>query len=207
MRHLILAILTVLPMLASCEPAKKTMTQEPAKMPEIPAGAETATLGAGCYWCIEAAYRQLDGVYSATSGFMGGTVANPTYKQVCDGDTGHAEVVQIVFDPKKISYEKILTWFWKLHDPTTLNRQGADEGTQYRSAIFYHSEAQKTAATAAKTAAAPDFKDPIVTEITQASTFYPAPQDHQDYYFQNKSKNPYCRIVIEPKLKKVDLKH
>lgn len=207
MRYLIVTILSILPMLASCEPAKKTMTQEPAKMPAIPAGAETATLGAGCYWCIEAAYRQLDGVYSATSGFMGGTVPNPTYKQVCDGNTGHAEVVQVVFDPKKISYDKILTWFWKLHDPTTLNRQGADEGTQYRSVIFYHSEAQKTAATASKSAAAADFKDPIVTEITQAATFYPAPQDHQDYYFQNKSKNDYCRIVIEPKLKKVDLKH
>jgi peptide-methionine (S)-S-oxide reductase len=207
MRYLVLAIFTVLPMLASCEPAKKTMTQEPAKTPVSPAGAETATLGAGCYWCIEAAYCQLDGVYSATSGFMGGTVANPTYQQVCGGDTGHAEVVQVVFDPQKISYEKILSWFWKLHDPTTLNRQGADEGTQYRSVIFHHSEGQKSAAEASKAAAAGKFKSPIVTEIAKASTFYPAPQDHQDYYFQNKSKNPYCRIVIEPKLKKAELKH
>lgn len=207
MRHLLLVLFSILPMLASCEPAKKTMTHQPAKMPEVPAGAETATLGAGCYWCIEAAFRQLDGVYSATSGFMGGSVRNPTYPQVCEGTTGHAEVVQVVFDPKKITYEKILDWFWKLHDPTTLNRQGADEGTQYRSVIFYHSEAQKKTAETSKTAAVMDFSDPIVTEITRASTFYPAPQDHQDYYFQNKSKNPYCRMVIEPKLKKADLKH
>ena len=180
---------------------------EPATMPNIPAGAETATLGAGCYWCIEAAYRQLDGVYSATSGFMGGTTQNPTYAQVCEGDTGHAEVVQVVFDPKKIAYEKILAWFWKLHDPTTLNRQGGDVGTQYRSVIFYHSDAQQKTATAAKAAAAANFHDPIVTEITKAAEFYPAPKDHQDYYFQNKSKNPYCRMVIEPKLKKLNLEH
>jgi peptide-methionine (S)-S-oxide reductase len=179
----------------------------PAK--EIPAGVvtETATLGAGCYWCIEAAYRQLDGVFSATSGFMGGTVKNPTYEQVCEGDTGHAEVVQLVFDPKKISYEQILAWFWDLHDPTTLNRQGNDVGTQYRSVIFYHSDAQKKTAEASKAAAAANFKDPIVTEITAASEFYPAPAYHQDYYFQNKSKNPYCRFVIESKLKKLKLDH
>jgi peptide-methionine (S)-S-oxide reductase len=207
MKHLILTILTILPMLASCETETKTVPDQAAKMPEIPEGAETATLGAGCYWCIEAAYRQLDGVYSAVSGFTGGTIENPTYAQVCDGTTGHAEVVQVVFDPKKISYEKILSWFWELHDPTTLNRQGNDVGTQYRSAIFYHSEAQKKTAEASKAAAAPDFKDPIVTEIVAAKTFYPAPQDHQNYYFDNKSKNPYCRFVIEPKLKKLKLKH
>jgi peptide-methionine (S)-S-oxide reductase len=138
---------------------------------------------------------------------MGGHVKNPTYAQVCDGDSGHAEVVQVVFDPQKISYEKILAWFWDLHDPTTLNRQGNDIGTQYRSAIFYHSEAQKQTAEASKTAAAKNFKNPIVTEITRASEFYPAPAGHQDYYFQNKSKNPYCRFVIEPKLKKLKLDH
>jgi peptide-methionine (S)-S-oxide reductase len=205
MKRLLLSIFAILPVLASCEP-EKTMIH-PAK--EIPAGTvtETATLGAGCYWCIEAAYRQLDGVYSATSGFMGGTVKNPTYEQVCGGDTGHAEVVQVVFDPKKISYEKILAWFWNLHDPTTLNRQGNDVGTQYRSAIFYHSEAQKKTAEASKAAAAANFKDSIVTEITAASEFYPAPAYHQDYYFQNKSRNPYCRFVIEPKLKKLKLDH
>lgn len=207
MKHLIRAAFALLPLLASCEPSKTAMSDKPAAIPEIPAGAETATLGAGCYWCIEAAYRQLDGVYSATSGFMGGALKNPTYEQVCEGGTGHAEVVQVVFDPKKISYEKILAWFWDLHDPTTLNRQGNDIGTQYRSVIFHHSEGQKITAEASKAAAAAKFDDPIVTEITAASEFYPAPQDHQNYYFQNKSKNPYCRFVIEPKLKKLKLDH
>lgn len=200
MKRLALALLAILPMLASCEPEKTAM-------PEVPAGAETATLGAGCYWCIEAAYRQLDGVYSATSGFMGGAVKSPSYAQVCEGGTGHAEVVQVVFDPKKISFARILDWFWDLHDPTTLNRQGNDVGTQYRSAIFYHSDEQKKTAETSKAAAAAKFKDPIVTEIVRAREFYPAPADHQDYYFQNKSKNPYCRFVIEPKLKKLKLDH
>jgi peptide-methionine (S)-S-oxide reductase len=209
MKRLVLALTALLPLLGSCEaePPKTAMPETAAKMPEIPEGAETATLGAGCYWCIEAAYRQLDGVHSVTSGFMGGAVENPTYEQVTQGDTGHAEVVMVVFDPKKISYEKILSWFWSLHDPTTLNRQGNDIGTQYRSAIFYHSDEQKKIAEASKAAAAPDFKDPIVTEIVRAKTFYPAPEFHQNYYFQNKSKNPYCRFVIEPKLKKLKLDH
>ncbi len=178
-----------------------------AKMPEVPAGAEVATVAGGCFWCIEAAYRQMPGVYSATSGYMGGAVKNPTYEQICDGDTGHAEAVQIVFDPKKITYERLLAWFWDLHDPTTLNRQGNDAGTQYRSAIFYHSDEQKKVAEASKAAAKANFKDPIVTEITKASQFYPAEKYHQDYYNQNKSKNPYCRFVIEPKLKKLKLGH
>ena len=202
-----LAILAILPMLASCKPAKSAMPESPAHPAEIPAGAETATFGAGCYWCVEAALRQVEGVASVTSGFMGGTVKNPTYPQVCAGDTGHAEVVQVVFDPKKISYAKLLDWFWRLHDPTTLNRQGNDAGTQYRSVIFYHSDAQQKTAQASKAAAAGNFKDPVVTEITKAAEFYPAPTDHQNYYFENKSKNPYCKIVIEPKLKKLKLDH
>jgi peptide-methionine (S)-S-oxide reductase len=151
--------------------------------------------------------RQQTGVISVTSGFMGGHVENPAYEDVCDGTTGHAEVVQIVFDPKQISFERILAWFWDLHDPTTLNRQGNDVGTQYRSAIFYHSDAQKTIAEASKKAAAANCPKPIVTEITAASEFYPAPKYHQNYYFENKSKNPYCRFVIEPKLKKLKLDH
>ena len=207
MKRLLFALFAILPMLASCQTESKAMSEKPAKLPEIPEGAETATLGAGCYWCIEAAYGQLDGVYSATSGFMGGAVENPTYSQVTQGDTGHAEVVQVVFDPKKITFEKILAWFWDLHDPTTLNRQGNDVGTQYRSAIFYHSEEQKKTAEASKAAAAADFKDPIVTEIVRAKTFYPAPEEHQGYYFENKTKNPYCRFVIEPKLRKLKLDH
>lgn len=208
MKLLLLAIVSLLPMLASCEP-KNAMTSpaQPAAQPEVPAGAEVATLGGGCYWCLEAAYRQLDGVKSVTSGFMGGHVENPTYEQVCGGDTGHAEVVHIVFDPQTIAYERLLAWFWDLHDPTTLNRQGNDVGTQYRSAIFFHSEEQKKTADASKAAAAVNFDKPIVTEITKASVFYPAPEGHQDYYFQNKNKNPYCRFVIEPKLKKLKLEH
>ena len=202
-----LLLLLMAPLLAHCEPKSPMTDETPAAKPKVPEGAEVITLGAGCFWCIEAAYRQLDGVYSATSGYMGGTVANPTYKQICTGTTNHAEVVQIVYDPKKVSTEKVLAWFWELHDPTTLNRQGADEGTQYRSAIFYHSEAQKKIAEASKKAAAEHFPKPIVTEITEHSTFYPAEMYHQNYYEQNKSKNPYCRAVITPKLKKLNLEH
>lgn len=201
-----LIALLVIPTLASCEPSTPmTKDTSPADKPKVPEGAEVLTLGAGCFWCIEAAYRQIDGIHSATSGYMGGTVAKPTYEQVCNGTTGHAEVVQVVYDPKKISTEKVLSWFWELHDPTTLNRQGADVGTQYRSAIFYHNEEQKKVAEASKKAAQELFKSPIVTEITESSTFYPAENYHQDYYQQNKSKNPYCRAVITPKLKKLKL--
>ncbi len=208
-RRFALLLLLLIPSLASCEP-QKTMTasdSQAAKMPEVPAGAELATLGAGCFWCIEAAYRQLDGVYSATSGYMGGSVKNPSYQQICEGSSGHAEVVQVVFDPKKLSYQKLLSWFWNLHDPTTLNRQGNDSGTQYRSVIFYHSEAQKKLAEASKITTKADFTDPIVTVITHAAEFYPAENYHQNYYNENKSKNPYCRFVIEPKLKKLKLEH
>lgn len=206
MIHKIIALL-LLPLLAHCEPAKESTMQNhaPAPMPKVPEGAEVATVAGGCFWCIEAAYRRIDGVYSATSGYIGGKVKNPTYQQVCDGETGHAEAVQIVFDPKKISFERVLAWFWDLHDPTTLNRQGHDVGTQYRSGIYFHSPQQEKIAKASKDAAQKNFPAPIVTEITAASEFYPAEQYHQDYYFQNKSKNPYCRAVIEPKLKKLKL--
>jgi peptide-methionine (S)-S-oxide reductase len=208
-RRLALSLLLLIPTLASCEP-EKAMTatdKAAAKMPEVPAGAEVITLGAGCFWCIEAAYRQLDGVYSATSGYMGGSHKNPTYEDICNGGTGHAEVVQVVFDPKKLPLEKVLAWFWDLHDPTTLNRQGNDVGEQYRSVIFYQNDAQKKVAEASKEAAKANFKDPIVTQITKASEFYPAENYHQNYYNENKSKNPYCRYVIEPKLKKLKLDH
>ncbi len=168
---------------------------------------EIATFGAGCFWCVEAVLEQLPGVIDVTSGYMGGQVPNPTYRQVCDGDTGHAEVVQVTFDPSKLSYEDLLGWFFKLHDPTTLNRQGGDVGTQYRSAIFWHSEAQRDTAIKKKAAleAAKTFGRPIVTEITKADTYYPAEVYHQDYYRQNKSSNPYCRAVITPKLDKLGL--
>jgi len=200
-----LATLLALAFLSSCN-AMSEEDKKPAAIPKVPEGAEVITLGAGCFWCVEAVYKQVEGILSATSGYMGGSVADPTYQQVCNGTTGHAEVVRVVYDPEKISTEKVLAWFWELHDPTTLNRQGNDVGTQYRSAIFYHDEKHKKIAEASKKAAAGDFKDPIVTEITKASTFYPAENYHQDYYFQNKNQG-YCRLVIEPKLKKLDLDH
>lgn len=188
---------------SSCN-AMSDEANKPAEAPEVPEGAEVATLGAGCFWCVEAVYEKLDGIHSVTSGYMGGTVANPSYREVCTGTTGHAEVVQVVFDPETIGYQEVLAWFWKLHDPTQLNRQGGDVGTQYRSAVFFHSEDQRKIAEASKKAAQEDFDDEIVTEITEASTFYPAEVMHQDYYAQNKSAG-YCRMVIEPKLKKLDL--
>ena len=208
-RRFALSLLLLIPALAACQPEKVMNPAEKhaAKLPVVPAGAETITLGAGCFWCIEAAYRQFEGVYSATSGYMGGTVKSPTYEDICAGNSGHAEVVQVVFDPKKISGEKVLSWFWKLHDPTTLNRQGNDVGDQYRSVIFYHSAEQKKVAEASKAEAKAQFEDPIVTAITPATEFYPAENYHQNYYQQNKSKNPYCRFIIEPKLKKLKLDH
>lgn len=186
---------------------EKTTTDmdKPAELPQVPKNHSIATLAAGCYWCVEAVYQRLDGVHAVTSGFIGGHVDNPSYEAVTQGTTGHAEAVQIIFDPEKISYEKLLDWFWRLHDPTQLNRQGADIGTQYRSGIFYHSEAQKKAATASRTSAQSSFPKPIVTEITQASKFYPAKISHQDYYRINGKKNPYCQAVIAPKLKKLNL--
>ena len=166
---------------------------------------ETATLGGGCFWCMEAVYERLPGVLSVTSGFAGGHTMNPTYHDVCGGDTGHAEVTQIMFDPAKISYAKLLEVFWQAHDPTTLNRQGADEGTQYRSIILYHDEKQKLIAEKSKLAAQQDSSKPIVTEIVPFTKFYPAEDYHQGYYDAN-SKQPYCQVVITPKLEKLEHK-
>ena len=165
---------------------------------------ERATFGAGCFWCTEAVLEQLPGVLDVVSGYTGGAVSNPSYEQICTGDTGHAEVVQVTFDPARISYEQLLGMFWKLHDPTTLNRQGNDVGTQYRSAIFWHTDAQRQAAEKAKADAQSDFLGPIVTEITEASEFFQAEVNHQDYYRLNKSQ-PYCRYIILPKLDKLGL--
>ncbi len=176
-------------------------------VPKVPEGAEYITLGAGCFWCTEAIFQQIPGVLSVTSGYMGGATKNPTYKQVCTGETGHAEVSRVVFDPKKTSLEKILAVFWEAHDPTSLNRQGADEGTQYRSAIFYKTDAQREVAEKSKADAAREFSKPIVTEITKADEFYPAEDYHQNYYQLNKNSNPYCSVVISPKLKKLGLKN
>lgn len=163
-----------------------------------------ATFGAGCFWCVEAVFEQLDGVHAVESGYMGGEVQDPTYREICSGNSGHAEVTQIHYDPKIVSFETLLDWLWRSHDPTTLNRQGADIGTQYRSAIFYHNEAQREAAEASKVAAQKDFTTPIVTEITEATTYYPAEDYHQDYYRLNPNA-PYCQIVIRPKLEKLAL--
>ena len=164
---------------------------------------ESATFGGGCFWCMEAVFERLPGVKSVASGFAGGHTANPTYEQVCTGATGHAEVTQIEFNPANISYEKLLDVFWQAHDPTTLNRQGADEGTQYRSVILYHGEAQKLAAEKSKAGAQKNFKHPIVTEIVPLTKFYPAENYHQGFY-DNHTNYGYCRVVIAPKLEKLE---
>jgi peptide-methionine (S)-S-oxide reductase len=164
---------------------------------------EVVTLGAGCFWCVEAIYQRLGGVEKVESGYSGGSVKNPSYEQVCTGRTGHAEVIQVTFDPKKLSLKELLNVFFKTHDPTTLNKQGADVGTQYRSAIFYRSDEQKRTAELVKkeTNAAKIWDDPIVTEISPFTEFYKAEEYHQDYYNQN-SYQPYCMMVINPKLTK-----
>lgn len=164
---------------------------------------EIATLGAGCFWCVEAIYQRLVGVEEVNSGYSGGHVKNPAYREVCTGRTGHAEVVQVVFDPKIISYGEILEVFFSTHDPTTLNRQGADVGTQYRSAIFVHSEEQHAVATlAVKTANdSGNWDSPVVTEVSEFEAFYPAGEYHEDYFNQNESQ-PYCRAVVAPKVEK-----
>jgi peptide-methionine (S)-S-oxide reductase len=166
---------------------------------------EFATLGGGCFWCTEALFKMLPGVKAVSSGFAGGTTPNPTYKEVCGGKTGHAEVIQIEFDPKVVSYEKLLATFWEAHDPTTLNQQGADTGTQYRSIILYANEAQKLAAEKSKAAAQKHFAKPIVTEIVPLKAFYKAEDYHQDYYHLNPNQ-PYCRAVIQPKVEKFEKK-
>jgi len=168
-------------------------------------GLEVATFGNGCFWCTEAVFQNLKGVDKVESGYTGGKVKNPTYKEVCSGLTGHAEVIQIAYDPAQITYDELLEVFWKTHDPTTLNRQGADVGTQYRSAIFYHNDTQKQLAETYKDKLdkAGAFDNPIVTEITPAVTFYKAEDYHQNYYNLN-GEAPYCSFVIRPKIDKVN---
>ncbi len=166
---------------------------------------ETATLGAGCFWCVESVFLRLKGVESVKSGYMGGYIDNPTYQQVCTGQTGHAEVVQIVYDANQISFDELLEVFWQTHDPTTLNQQGPDFGTQYRSAVFYHNEQQRELAEhyKAKLIEAKAFRKPIVTEIVAAQKFYVAEDYHQDFFNQNPG-NPYCRAQIPSKLRKLE---
>ncbi|MDX1662529.1 MAG: peptide-methionine (S)-S-oxide reductase MsrA [Candidatus Promineifilaceae bacterium] len=162
---------------------------------------EMATLGGGCFWCLEAVYQEVEGVEKVISGYAGGDVADPSYEAVCTGRTGHAEVVQVLFDPDVTSYREILEIFFAIHDPTTLNRQGADVGTQYRSIIFYHDEDQKETAEAVMAEAQAAWDRPVVTELTPAETFYEAEAYHQNYY-RNNPYQGYCRAVVAPKLKK-----
>jgi len=189
----------------SCNPSTTQtiiMHEEP-----IPAGikTDTATFGTGCFWCTEAIFQELKGVLKVTSGYSGGTVKNPSYEEVCSGTTGHAESLQIIYDPKVISFDELLEVFWESHDPTTLNRQGNDVGTQYRSVIFYHNEEQKKKSEdyKIKLDKSGAYSNPIVTEITAFQHFYPAEDYHQDYYRLHGSQ-PYCTFVIRPKVEKFE---
>ena len=171
---------------------------------EVPKKEEVAIIGGGCCWCTEAVFEMFDGVKEVVSGYAGGATKNPTYKEICTGTTGHAEVIKIVYDPTVISFQKILSVFGECHDPTTLNRQGADVGTQYRSTIMYLSKKQRKLAVAWKKNLTEKFIDPVVTEIVEAPVFYPAEDYHQDYYRKNPNEG-YCTFVIRPKLKKLNL--
>jgi peptide-methionine (S)-S-oxide reductase len=179
-----------------------TMTGDP-QAGASPAKLDTATFASGCFWCVEAVFQELRGVRSVVSGYTGGTIPNPTYEEVCSGTTGHAEACQIVYDPGLITYPELLEVFWKTHDPTTLNRQGNDAGTQYRSAIFYHNDEQRKLAAHYKKELDDSgaFDAPIVTEIAPFTKFYPAEAYHQKYYINN-AEQPYCTFVIRPKVEK-----
>lgn len=196
-----LRLLFILTSLSSChdaEPAKEKIMDRQRII------TDTATFGAGCFWCVEALFQDLEGVVSVQSGYSGGSMKNPSYKEVCSGTTGHAEVCQIVFDTKVISYDELLEVFWGVHDPTTLNQQGNDIGTQYRSVIFYHSNDQQLSAEQYKRKLNDEgiWNSPVVTEISPFSNFYPAEAYHQDYYNLNKESNSYCSLVITPKIEK-----
>lgn len=187
----------VVPLILVCS---TLLAQKGTPLPQL----EKATFGAGCFWCVEAVFERLPGVHSVVAGYTGGTKPFPTYEEVCTGKTGHAEVAQITFDPSVISYERLLDMFWQSHDPTTLNRQGADVGTQYRSAIFLHNDNQRVTAEASRATVRKEFGDSIVTEIKPLTEFYEAEDYHQDYY-RNNPAAPYCSVVIRPKLKRLGL--
>ncbi len=188
---------------SSCAQQKKENTNKPLQKYMSAANLDTATFGAGCFWCVEAQFQLLDGVISVSSGFSGGTVKNPSYKEVCTGSTGHAEVCQIVYDTTKLSYADMLQAFWMSHDPTQLNQQGNDMGTQYRSAIFYHNEEQHKLADELKKKlnASGSYDKPVVTEISPFTVFYKAEDYHQNYFNEN-GDAPYCRFVVQPKVEK-----
>jgi peptide-methionine (S)-S-oxide reductase len=200
----LIAAVVIVSTAIGCTAKTQTRNSMSTAFSKISENIDTATFGTGCFWCTEALFEQLNGVVKVTSGYSGGQVPNPTYKQVCTGETGHAECVQVQYEPNKITYDELLEVFWQVHDPTTLNRQGADVGTQYRSAIFYHTPEQKQKAEhyKAELDKSGAFKNPIVTEIAPATTFYTAEDYHQEYYENNKNSNPYCAVVIRPKMDK-----
>jgi peptide-methionine (S)-S-oxide reductase len=200
--HDITILLSAALILTSCKP--EIVDVKPDE-PTDPKKHETITLGGGCYWCVEAVFQQLDGVISATSGFMGGHIPNPTSEEVYSQTSGHIEVVQVVFDPEKIPTPEILKWFWKAHNPTDPMGQGVDKGSIYMSHIFAHSAKQRELAEASKKEAQTKFDAPIVTTIRDAKEFYAAKEEHQDYYFRMKGENPYCPQQITPKLQKLGL--
>ncbi len=171
-------------------------------------GLEVATLGGGCFWCLDAAFIEVGGIKSVVSGYSGGETDEPSYEEVCSGKTGHAEVIQLAFDPKTVPYRDILSLFFAIHDPTTLNRQGADVGTQYRSVIFYHDDVQKSVVdqVISEVSSAGIWRDPIVTEVVSFNAFFPAEDYHQGYYSRN-GQQPYCQVVITPKLAKFRKKY
>ncbi len=206
MRILTLVLIIVASMysLQACSRASNKLTHRSFEQPIPPTmNTDTATFGAGCFWCVEAVYQRLEGVLRVRSGYAGGKRPNPTYEQVCTGATGHAEVCEIVYDPSVISFDQLLEVFWQVHDPTTLNRQGNDVGTQYRSVIFAHSDEQRELAERRKKEldAAKVWSDPIVTEIAPAAPFYPA-EDYHNNYFNEHGEQPYCALVIAPKVEK-----
>ncbi len=215
MKHFscLIAAISLLIVTASCQPEAQTGTPpknvslktDMTDKEGIPDGHKVITLGGGCYWCVEAVFQQLEGVHSVVSGFTGGEIENPTYEQVCSATTGHVEVIKVVYDPDTLSLGDLLAWFWASHDPTTKDRQGNDVGSQYASAIFYEGEDDKKIIEASIENAQKEFKNPIVTQVREATTFYVAPAYHQDYYFQNQNDG-YCRAIIRPKLEKLKLK-
>jgi len=188
----------------SCNSEKNYTTMSTTSLLDTSDNVDTATFATGCFWCTEAIFEEMKGVLKVTSGYSGGAVENPTYKEICTGETGHAECVQIQYEPSKVSFDELLEVFFQVHDPTTLNRQGADVGTQYRSAIFFHNDDQKQKAEYYKNELDKSgaFPKGIVTEISAVETFYPAEDYHQEYYENNKNSNPYCSVVIRPKLEK-----
>ena len=198
------ALLVLSGVLACAQNQKQSAESSSRKGRSMTTQLDTLVLGGGCFWCIEAVFQRLDGVRSVTAGYAGGRTSNPTYSSVSAGGTGHAEVARILFDPTKVSLAELLEIFWQAHDPTTMNRQGADVGSQYRSIILYAGEQQRSVAVKSREEAASRFRDPIVTEVVPLTHFYEAEDYHQNY-FNNNRNAPYCRVVIEPKLKKLSL--